>query len=140
MPEIDSMQARLEAADELPELLGVAWDAFSVLVAACQDCEDRSAELFAAFAFAAAAAAEGQLIIASAPSLLVGPGERPSNGTCAEADLDKVADSLVGLARRLGERLSSAARQAPDPGDQDACELAAAEAARVCEILARDRS
>lgn len=139
MPEIDSTRARLEAAGDLSELLGVAWDTFSVLLAACQDCEDRSAELFAAFAFAAAAAAEGRLIIASAPSLSVGPGERPSHDASGEPDLEEFADSLAGLARRLGERLSLAAREARDPGDRDACELAAAEAARVGEVLARDR-
>jgi hypothetical protein len=140
MSEIDAIRERLEAVGELPELLAAAWDAFGVLVAACQDGEDRSAELFAAFAFAAAAAAEGRLIIASAPSRPAGPGERPGNGTCGEADLEKFADSLAGLARRLAERLSSAACQAPDPGDRDACELAAAEAARVGEMLERDRS
>jgi hypothetical protein len=140
MSEIEAIRQRLEAGGELPELLAVAWDAFGVLAAVCQECEDRSAALFAAFAFAAAAAAEGRFIIASAPSLPAGPGERASHVACSDPDLEKFTDSLASLARRLAERLSSAARQAPDPGDRDACELAASEAARVGEMLARDSS
>jgi hypothetical protein len=138
MPEIENTQARLEAASDLPGLLAVAWDAFSLLLAACQDSEDRSAELFAAFAFAAAAAAEGRLVIAGAPSLPAELGQGASGGVSGEPDLDKLADALAGLADRLGERLSSAARESADPGDRDACEDAAAQAARVCEILAPD--
>jgi hypothetical protein len=51
-----------------------------------------ASELFAAFAFASATAAQGRLIIDSAPSLLAGPGHRgqlvgpqrrwPLAGTC----------------------------------------------------------
>jgi hypothetical protein len=138
MPELESTQARLEAVDELPGLLAVAWDAFSLLLAACQDSESRSAELFAAFAFAAAAAAEGRLAIAGAPSLPPDPGQTASSGASSEPDLDKLADALAGLAGRLGERLLSAARESADPGDRDACEHAAAQAARVCETLVPD--
>lgn len=139
MPEIDNTRARLEAASDLPELLAVAWDAFSLLLAACQDGEERSAELFAAFAFAAAAAAEGRLALASAPSLLPAPGHRASSAASGDPDPDKLADGLASLADRLGERLSSAARESADPGDRDACEHGAAQAAQVCEILARER-
>jgi hypothetical protein len=139
MPEIENTQARLEAASDLPGLLAVAWDAFSLLLAACQDSEDQSAELFAAFAFAAAAAAEGRLVIAGAPSLPPDAGQTASSGVSGEPDPDKLADALAGLAERLGERLLSAAREAADPSDRDACQDAAAQAARVCEILAPDR-
>jgi hypothetical protein len=139
MLEIENTQARLEAASDLPGLLAVAWDAFSLLLAACQDSEDRSGELFAAFAFAAAAAAQGRLTVASAGSLPAGTGDRTNSCVSGEPDPDKLADALVGLAGRLGERLLSAAREAADLGDRDVCEHAAAEAARVCEILAPDR-
>jgi hypothetical protein len=138
MPEIENMRARLEAASDLPGLLAAAWDAFSLLLAACQDSEDRSAELFAAFAFSAAAAAEGRLAIAGAPSLSAEPGQTASNDVSSESDLDKLADALAGLAGRLGERLLSAARESAHRGDRGACEHAAAQAARVSEILAPD--
>jgi hypothetical protein len=119
-------------------LLAAAWDAFGLLLAACQDSEGRSAELFAAFAFAAAATAEGRLAIAGAPSLPTEPGQTASSGASSEPDLDKLADALAGLAGRLGERLLSAARESSDPGDREACKHAAAQAARACEILAPD--
>lgn len=138
MPGIENTQARLAEASDLPGLLAVAWDAFSLLLAACQDSQDRSTELFAAFAFAAAAAAEGRLAIAGAPSLPANPGRRPSGDASGEPDLEKLADSLAGLAHGLAESLSSAARESADPGDRDACEDAAAQAARVREILASD--
>jgi hypothetical protein len=140
MPEIDNTQARLEAASDLPALLTAAWDAFSVLLAACQDGQDRSAELFAAFAFAAAAAAQGRLIIAGAPSLPadLDLSEGTSSRAAGEPDPGKLADLLASLAGRLAGRLSSAAREAADPGDRDACQDAADQAARVCEILEPD--
>jgi hypothetical protein len=139
MPEIETTQARLEAASDLPGLLAAAWDAFGLLLAACQDGGDRSAELFAAFAFAAAAASEGRLALAGAPSLPAEPGQTASSVTSSEPDLDKLADALAGLADKLGERLLSAARESADPGDRHACEHAAGQAAQVYEILAPDR-
>jgi hypothetical protein len=140
MPEIENTQARLEAATDLPGLLAVAWDAFSLLLTACQDSEERSAELFAAFAFAAAAVAEGRLAIASAPSLLSAPGQRTSSGPSGDPDPDRLADALASLAARLNKRLSSAACEAADQRDREACEHAAAQAAWACEILTPDRS
>jgi len=87
---------------------------------------------------AAAAAAQGRLVLASAPSLAAGyHGETGCEGSVT-ADLQDVADGLAGLAGVLAAGLSSAARQAADPGDRDACEQAGAEAARVCGLLARD--
>ena len=139
MPEIDGMRARLETAGELTGLLTAAWDAFSLLLAACWDCEERAGELFAAFAFASAAAAQGRLVIASAAPRPGGPGTEASYCGCAEADLDQAADGLAGLAGVLGERLSAAARHAGDPGDRAACQDAAAQAAQIRELLARDQ-
>jgi hypothetical protein len=138
MQDVDGMRARVEAAGELGGLLAAAWDGFGLLASACRGCEERAGGLFAAFAFAAAAAAEGQLILASAPSLDTGSrGEAGCEGSVT-ADLEDVADGLAGLAGLLAARLSSAARRAGDPGDRDACEQAAAAAARVRELLARD--
>ncbi len=138
MAEIDRMRARLETAGELTELLSAAWEAFSLLLAACCDCEERAAELFAAFAFASAAAAQGRLLIASAPSLPAGPGNPASYGGCAGADLEKTADGLAGLAGVLAARLSAEARPAHGLGDRAACQDAAAQATQIYELLALD--
>ncbi len=137
MPEIDRMRVRLETAGELTGLLSAAGEAFSLLLTACCDCEERTAELSAAFAFASAVAAQGRLIIASAPSLPAGPGNPASYG-CADADLEKTADGLAGLAGVLAARLSAEARLAPGPGDRAACQDAAAQATQIYELLALD--
>ncbi len=138
MPETYTVLARLEAAGELPELLDAASDAFSLLLASCRDCEVQAAELFAAFAFAAAAAEQGQSAIGFAPSLPSGPAVQTSHAPGVKDDLEKTADDLADLAQVLGSRLSSAARQAHDPRDQDACTEAAAHAARIHQLLARN--
>jgi hypothetical protein len=138
MQDIDGMRERVEAAGDLAGLLEAAWDGFGLLVAVCWECEERAGGLFAAFAFASAAAAEGRLILASAPSLTAGYCGQTDHGGSVTADLEDVADGLAGLAGLLAARLSSAASQATDPGDRDACGQAGAEAARVRGLLARD--
>ena len=140
MWEVEGVRSRLEAAGDLAELLEVAWDAFSLTLAVCQECQSQSVELFAAFAFAASAAASGRRVLAAAPSLP--PGRE--NGTGHEAivrpdDLEGVGEGLAGLADLLGVRLSSAARQARGPGDRRACQGATAEAARIRELLVWER-
>src|SRR6266568_7557680 len=106
MRDVDGMRARVEAAGELAGLLEAAWDGFGLLASACRECEERAGGLFAAFAYAAAAAAEGRLILASAPSLDTGSrGEAGCEGSVT-ADLDDVADDLAGLAGLLAARLS----------------------------------
>jgi hypothetical protein len=50
----------------------MAADGFSLLLVTCRECEERPGGLFAAFAFASAAAAQGRLIVAPAPSLPAG--------------------------------------------------------------------
>src|ERR1019366_1135521 len=132
MPEIDGMRARLETAGELTGLLTAAWDAFSLLLAACWDCEERAGELFAALAFASAAAAQGRLVIASAAPRPAGPGTEGGDGGCAEAGgvgavpaLTSAGSGLTACALALGGRLSAAPRHAGDPGDRAACQDAA---------------
>jgi len=139
MREIDGIRPRLEAADSLAELLEVAWDAFSLMLAACQECEGQSDELFAAFAFAASAAATGRRVLVAAPSLPPRQGSGTGHEASVRHDLEEIGDRLAGLAHLLGVRLSSAAGQAREPGDRRACQDAAAEATRICELLARGR-
>jgi hypothetical protein len=135
MPETGQMRARLQTAGELTEFLGVARETFSLLLAACRDCEERAAELFAAFALASAAAAQGRLVITSAPSLPAGPDNQTSYDGCVQTDLDKAADDLADLAGVLSERPSAAARLAHHPGDRAACQDAAAQAAQIHELV-----
>ena len=139
MREIDGIRSRLEAAGGLTELLEAAWDAFSLTLAVCQECESQSAELFAAFAFAASAAATGRRILVAAPSLPPRPGSGTGHEASVRHDLEEIGDGLAGLAHLLGVRLSSAAGQAREPGDRRACQDAAVESARRCEMLARGR-
>jgi len=139
MQDIGSIRARVEAAGELGGLLEAAWDGFELLASACRGCEERAGGLFAAFAFAAAAAAQGRLVLASAPSLAAGYRGETGSGRSVDADLDEVADGLAGLAGLLAARLAAAAGHASDPGDRDACTQAAAEATRAGVLLARGR-
>jgi hypothetical protein len=139
MTDIDKTLTRLDIAAGLGELLAAAWDGFGVLLAGCRDGERRSAELSAAFAFAAVAAAEGRLILESAPSLPAGGDAATGTLVCVNADPDIAADNLSGLAQALGTCLSAAAGKARLAGDRQACAQAAAAAARAGELLARDR-
>jgi len=139
MRQIDGIRLRLEAAGGLAELLEVAWDAFSLMLTACQECESQPVELFAAFAFAASAAATGRRFLVAAPSLLPRQGSGTGHEASVQDDVGEIGDGLAGLAHLLGVRLSSAAGQAREPGDRRACQDAAAEAARISELLARER-
>jgi hypothetical protein len=139
MTQADGMRARVEGAGDLAGLLAAGRDAFGLLLDACRDGQDRPGGLFAAFAFASAAAAQGRLVLASAPSLPAGQAAQASHDECVSGDLETVADGLAGLAQVLGGCLSAAARQAGNPGDREACEDAAVQAARVAGLLAPDR-
>jgi hypothetical protein len=137
--EAASIQARLQSAGELAELLAAAWDAFDLMLAICQDCEERSTELFAAFAFAAAAAVQGRSILDFAPAPATTANMQTSAGAGVHADLDHVADSIADLAHALADHLLSATRLANDPGDRQVCEDAAAQAWRIYQLLAPGR-
>jgi hypothetical protein len=135
--EIDTMRARVDAADELAGTLAAGRDAFELLRVLCEQCADRDAGLFAAFSFASAAATEGRNILAGAPSLPPGPDAGPGRQPFVTADIERIADGLAGLAAQLSSRLAAASGQARDAADQAACRDAAGEAGRVHELLAR---
>jgi hypothetical protein len=136
--EIEASRARVMADGGVAELLDAAWDALGVLLAWSRACEERAGQLFAAFAFAAASAAEGQMIVASAPSLAGGRSGDSSHDAIVQDDLEKVADALSGLAGALRDRLRSGGLAAADPGDRAACEHAAVPAAQICALLSQD--
>jgi hypothetical protein len=135
MGQIDTVRRQLEAADGLARVLDASWMAFEVLAAGCQQCQDGPRELFAAFAFAAAAAAEGMIVLAAAPSLPPGP---PGQACELPADAGDAADALAGLARVLHQRLATAAGQAGDSPDAVPCAEAGLQAAAVYRLLARE--
>jgi|SRR5579859_1262819 len=135
MRQIQDVQARVRAACGTADMLGAAWDAFTLLLDTCEAGVDSSPGLFAAFAFAAATASRGRLMLESAPSLPPGAGNQASRAAVVKHDLDQAAGALAGLAAALGQRLGEAAVAAADVGDRAACLDAAAEAVRVAELL-----
>jgi hypothetical protein len=136
--DIETSRTQVMTADGMAELLDAAWDAFTVLLVWCRACEERAVELFAAFAFAAASAAEGQMIVASAPSLTGGHRCDSGHDVIVQDDLELIADGLSGLAGALRDRLGSGGLEAADPGDRAACQQAAVSAAQICALLSRD--
>ncbi len=138
MRQIEDMRARVEAAEPQAELLGAAWDAFTLVLDTCHACEEQAPELFAALAFAAAAASRGRLMLASAPSFPISAGSRTRHDAFVKPDLENVAGALGSLADSLHDRLRQASVEAPAAGDREACAEAAAHAAQVFELLSRD--
>jgi len=140
--DIETIRARLTVADphagDLPGVLDTAWEAFDLAQAVCLRCEDQATGSFAAFAFAAAAAAQGRQLITTAPSLPPTSGTVTGYAAFVAADLDETADELASLAGLLTDRLSLAASRADDPGDQAACADAARQARQIYELLAGD--
>ena len=143
MDEIDTLRERLEtaalSADGVAGTLEVVWEAFDLLLVTCRACEDRSAELFATFSFASAAAAQGRQLVSGAPSLPLVSVGGSKRAVSVVDDLEGIADALAGLAQVMSGRLSSAAGDAPDPGDRGACADAAREAGQIYQLLKRDR-
>src|SRR5579859_4424520 len=106
MRQIQDVQARVRAACGTADMLGAAWDAFTLLLDTFEAGVDSSPGLFAAFAFAAAAASRGRLMLESAPSLPPGAGNQASRAAVVQHDdLDQAAGALAGLAAALGQRL-----------------------------------
>ncbi len=87
------MRRRLDAVEELVDVLVAEWDAFGLIEWACRGCERGARELFAAFAFAGTAAAEGRVMVAGPPSSKIatswttpsGSGSTPTSSCTAAA-------------------------------------------------------
>lgn len=138
MQQIEDVRARLQAANGTAERLGAAWGAFTLLLDTCEAAASQSSGLFAAFAFAAAAASRGRLMLESAPSLPPGVGTHASHGTAVMHDLEQTARALAGLATALRDTLAQAAAEAVHAGDRAACQDAVAEAVQVAGLLSSD--
>ena len=144
MDDIETVRARLEvadlAADGVAGLLKAAWDAFGLVVAVSGGLQDRSAELFAAFSFASAAASAGRLVLWAAPSLPRTCAWETGHEMAVAEDLEDTADALARLANVLTARLSSAGQHTEDPADRGACVDAARHAGEIYRLLAQDPS
>lgn len=138
MNQIERARQRLEEATGLAQFLDASWMAFDLVVAACEQGQDGRHELFPAFAFAAAAAAEGRALIAFAPSLPSGPvpAERCDH---AQTGMEETADAVADLADALHLRLAQASERVGEGPDAAACAQAAVRAAQVHKLLAEQR-
>jgi hypothetical protein len=145
MRDVERALESLATASGLSGVLAASWDAFDVLVAGCQHGERASGagDMFAPYAFAATAAAEGRAVIMTAPSIPSGYPATTSDTRFAGTELASLAIALAGLARALHERLASAAdeaaaaAQAVAEADRLACTAGAVQAALVHGLLAR---
>jgi hypothetical protein len=137
--EIGSLWARLAAADEVADMLAAGWDTFELVQAVADDYADRAPDTFAAFMFAAVSAAEGRDALGFAPSMPTSPGTSVGYARSDVGDAREIADELADLVSALKTRLQAATGQADDPGDRRACEHAAREAGRICDLLAQDK-
>lgn len=133
------MRERLGAAEGVGDTLAAGWDTFELVQAVANECSDLSPDLFPAFMFAAASAAEGRDAVGFAPSMPASPGQPASLTRPVSADAHQIADQLADLVTALGLRLHAITRQAGDPADLRACEHAAREADRIRDLLGPDR-
>jgi hypothetical protein len=136
-PGASGIEARLEQAASLPEMLAAGFDAFEVVRMAARDCQDWAPELFAAFMTAADAAVDGREALTIAPSLPRAASGGPSDASAGGDDPVLIADALAALAGMLGDRLGRAAAGAELPADRLACQQAAHAAARISQLMTR---
>lgn len=142
MSSLTAARLQLGKPAGLPALLDAAYRAFAEILSAAERCDDEAGTVVAAFAFAAAAAADGRDAIASAPSLprpplqvLGSDGRLDDRGSAVEM---LIAD-LAELSRVLAARLSDAARAAAGE-DAAACRIAASYARQIAALTTRNRS
>jgi hypothetical protein len=139
MGDVERARQALTAAVGLPCVLAASWDAFDVLAAGCQHGERTSGagDMFAPYAFAATAAAEGRAAITTAPSLPSAYPVATGDAEFFEANQEDLAVTLAGLARALHDRLAAAAAdEAVAEADRTACADGAFQAALVQGLLA----
>jgi hypothetical protein len=128
------VRERLSQANDVVAILDAACDAFETMLSVLRAHEDPGDPLFGALIMAAASAADGRDAVLFAPSL---PPHRPRTAGTEESydAVGAVADIVAGLSELLAARLEDAARTAPDPGDQAACQAAARWAHDIHSLL-----
>jgi hypothetical protein len=133
--ETSTIESRLQRAASLSETLAAGFDAFEAIRIAARTHQDQLPALFPAFMTAADAEVDGREALTAAPSLPLDGGTIPA--VPAASTPQDAADALAALAAILSRRLAAAARNAVMPGDQEACQDAAAAADRISQLLAR---
>lgn len=138
MGDVERVLESLTAAVGLSAVLAASWDAFDVLAAGCQHGERASGagDMFAPYAFAATAAAEGRAAITTALSLPPGYPVATSEADFFETHQEDLAVTLAGLARELHDRLAAVAAEAVAQADRTACADGAFQATLVQGLLA----
>lgn len=139
MRDIETIKVRLGTAEDLVDALAVAWDTFAFVQAIADGYADQAPGLFAAFILAAGAATSGRDMLGFAPSMPSSPGVPPVPVGSDAAGAHDLADELAALASALGARLQTAASQACDPEDRQACERAAREAGHIDDLFSPGR-
>lgn len=137
MKQFETTLAQMAAADGAPATLAAAQAAFELLLVTCHECQKRHDELFAVFVFAAAAAADGGIILSLAPSTPPRRAVLQTDGPLTDPS-ELVASTLGGMASVLSARLYAASRRPGNRFDQNACRDAAREAARIHQLLSQD--
>jgi hypothetical protein len=138
--DVEAIAARLRAAQSLPELLAVSFDAFEAIRVLARGSEGVLPALFAAFMTVADTAVDGREAITIAPSLSPAPsGTLVTSPPAVTADIDTITDALAALGALLGERLAHAANRALVPGDRAACQEAAKAGRRIHQLTAREQ-
>ena len=140
MHDVEAIAARLRAAQSLPELLAVSFDAFEAIRVLARGSEGVVPALFAAFMTVADTAVDGREAITIAPSLSPAPGGTlATTPPAAGADIDTITVALAALGELLDECLARAADRALIPGDRAACQEAAKAGRRIHQLMAREQ-
>lgn len=121
-----------ETSGELQEMIAAACDGFTLILQLLERCEARRDDLFAAYAFAAGAAAEGRNILACAFSL---PVAAPVAIECDGASTAAIACFVALLADVLSGLLGTACADCLPGAHRIACTEAADRAMQVCQLL-----
>jgi hypothetical protein len=142
MDRITAARARIDQAQDLPDLLTTAFTAFQDMLQVLEHHLERDDGTFAAFILSATAAANGRDRIAAAPSLppavitaFYARPEPQAESLLADATVIHVAITVAGLSTQLAGRLEAAARSSAMPADRDACAHAARHASRILALL-----
>ena len=132
------IEVRLREASGLCEVLAAGFEGFEVMRRLARACEDLEPGLLVTFMAAADAAVDGREAICAAPSLRSAGGVGAIGETEAGIDVGEAMETLVGLGTLLVERLARAGETAAADGDRQACLAAAAAAAAITRLMARD--
>src|SRR6266566_10005777 len=127
-------RAHLEEAADLAAVLSDAYEAFEGMLLVIRAHEGRAEGMFAAFVMSAVSAANGRDAVAAAPSLpRIGGGiHAPAGGDlAASATVEEITRDLASLGQVLADRLTDAARSAPDRADRAACAAATRDAGNI---------